>query len=51
MPGVVLDSFAVLAFLFGERRYDKVLKVLEKAADTDSNLMITAPNWAKFVTS
>ena len=47
MPGVVLDSFAVLAFLFGEAGYEKVLTVLEKAADTDSNLMIAAPNWAE----
>ena len=47
MPGVVLDSFAVLAFLFGEPGYEKVLTVLEKAADTDSNLMIAAPNWAE----
>ena len=47
MPGVVLDSFAVLAFLFGEPGHDKVLTVLEKAADTDSNLMIAAPNWAE----
>ena len=47
MPGVVLDSFAVLAFLFGEPGYEKVLPVLEKAADTDSNLMIAAPNWAE----
>ena len=47
MAGVVLDSFAVLAFLFGEPGYEKVLTVLEKAADTDSNLMIAAPNWAE----
>jgi uncharacterized protein len=47
LPGVVLDSFAVLAFLFGEPGYEKVLTVLEKAADTDSNLMIAAPNWAE----
>jgi uncharacterized protein len=47
LPGVVLDSFAVLAFLFGEPGHDKVLRVLEKAADTDSNLMIAAPNWAE----
>ena len=47
MPGVVLDSFAVLAFLFGEAGHDKVLRVLEKAADTDSNLMIAAPNWTE----
>jgi uncharacterized protein len=47
LPGVVLDSFAVLAFLFGEPGYEKVLTVLEKAADSDSNLMIAAPNWAE----
>jgi uncharacterized protein len=47
LPGVVLDSFAVLAFLFGEPGYEKVLTVLEKAAETDSNLMIAAPNWAE----
>jgi PIN domain nuclease of toxin-antitoxin system len=47
LPGVVLDSFAVLAFLFGEPGYEKVLTVLEKAADTDSNLMVAAPNWAE----
>jgi predicted nucleic acid-binding protein len=47
LPGVVLDSFAVLALLFGEPGHDKVLTVLERAADTDSNLMIAAPNWAE----
>jgi predicted nucleic acid-binding protein len=43
----VLDSFAVLAFLFAEPGHNKVLTVLERAADTDSNLMIAAPNWAE----
>ena len=47
MPGVVLDSFAVLAFLFAERGHEKVLTVLEKAAGTDSDLLIAAPNWAE----
>ncbi|MGH7825989.1 MAG: type II toxin-antitoxin system VapC family toxin [Candidatus Binatia bacterium] len=47
MPGVVLDSFAVLAFLFAEPGHEKVLAVLEKAADTDSDLLIAAPNWAE----
>jgi len=47
LPGVVLDSFAVLAFLFAERGYEKVLAVLEKAAETDSDLLIAAPNWAE----
>ena len=47
MPGVVLDSFALLTFPSGEPGYEKVLMALEKAADTDSNLMIAAPNWAE----
>jgi uncharacterized protein len=47
LPGVVLDSFAVLAFLFAEPGHEKVLAVLEKAAESDSNLLIAAPNWAE----
>ena len=47
MPGAVLDSFAVLAFLFAEPGHEKVLAVLEKAAEADSDLLIAAPNWAE----
>jgi len=47
LPNVVLDSFAVLAFLFGESGHQKVVTALEKAADTDSDLLIAAPNWAE----
>ena len=47
MPGVVLNSVAVLAFLFAEPGHEKVLAVLEKAAETDSDLLIAAPNWAE----
>jgi predicted nucleic acid-binding protein len=47
LPGAVLDSIAVLAFLFGERGHEKVLTLLEKAAETDSVLSIAAPNWAE----
>ena len=47
MAGAVLDSFAVLAFLFAEPGHEKVLAVLEKAAERDSNLLIAAPNWAE----
>jgi ribonuclease VapC len=43
----VLDSFAILAFLFAEPGHEKVLAVLEKAVDTDSDLLIAAPNWAE----
>ena len=47
MPGAVLDSFAVLAFRFAEPGHEKVLAVLEKAAEADSDLSIAAPNWAE----
>lgn len=47
MAGAVLDSFAVLAFLFAEPGHEKVLAALEKAAERDSNLLIAAPNWAE----
>ena len=47
MPNIVLDSFAVLAFLFGETGHQKVVAALERAADMDSDLLITAPNWAE----
>jgi ribonuclease VapC len=47
LPSVVLDSFAVLAFLFGDPGGQKVLTLLEKAAETDSVLLIAAPNWAE----
>ena len=43
----MLDSFAVLAFLFAEPGHEKVLAVLEKAAEADSALLIAAPNWAE----
>ena len=43
----MLDSFAVLAFLFAEPGHEKVLAALEKAAETDSDLLIAAPNWAE----
>ena len=47
MPSVVLDSFAVLAFLFAETGHQKVVAALERAADMDSDLLIAAPNWAE----
>jgi predicted nucleic acid-binding protein len=43
----VLDSYAVLAFLFKEKGYEKVLDLFEKAAQTDQVLFIAAPNWAE----
>jgi predicted nucleic acid-binding protein len=43
----VLDSYAVLAFLFREEGHDKVFALFEKAIDADKKLLITAPNWAE----
>jgi PIN domain nuclease of toxin-antitoxin system len=45
--GSVLDSYAVLAFLFKEKGHEKVVAVLEKAAESDKPLLIAAPNWAE----
>lgn len=47
MKRAVLDSYAVLAFLFKEKGYEKVLDLFEKAAQTDQVLFIAAPNWAE----
>ncbi len=47
MKSAVLDSYAVLAFLFGEAGHDKVTALLERAAESDKALLITAPNWAE----
>lgn len=43
----VLDSYAILAFLFKEKGYEKVLDLFEKAAQTDQVLFIASPNWAE----
>jgi predicted nucleic acid-binding protein len=43
----VLDSYAVLAFLFQEAGHEKVVALLEKAAESDKTLLIAAPNWAE----
>ena len=47
MKSSVLDSYAVLAFLFQESGYEKVVALLEKAAESDKTLLIAAPNWAE----
>ncbi len=47
MKNSVLDSYAVLAFLFQERGHDKIVSLFEKAAESDKTLLIAAPNWAE----
>ena len=47
MKKAVLDSFAVLAFLFREPGHEKVLKLLETATEEDEAVFLAAPNWAE----
>lgn len=47
MKSAVLDSYAVLAFLFKEEGHEKILTLFEKAIDADKHLLIAAPNWAE----
>ncbi len=47
MRNSVLDSYAVLAYLFAESGHEKVVALLEKAADSEKNALISAPNWAE----
>jgi predicted nucleic acid-binding protein len=47
VKGAVLDSYAVLAFLFQESGHEKVVALFEKAAESDKQLLIAAPNWAE----
>lgn len=43
----VLDSYAVLAFLFAEKGADTVTALFEEAAEADESLLISAPNWTE----
>ena len=47
MKSSVLDSYAVLAFLFNENGSERVAELLEKAAEADRTVLIAAPNWAE----
>ena len=47
MAGPVLDSFAVLVFLFEERGHQKIVDVFDQAAESDQAALIAAPNWAE----
>ena len=47
MSAAVLDSYALLAFLYQEKGYKEIGAVLEKALGTDYLLLISAVNWAE----
>jgi predicted nucleic acid-binding protein len=47
LKSAVLDSYAVLAFLFGEAGHETVKTLLERATESDKTLLIASPNWAE----
>ena len=47
MGNIVLDSYAVLAFLFKEKGHEIMLGLFEEALAADKKLLIAAPNWAE----
>lgn len=47
MKSAVLDSYAVLVFLFQQPGHEKVTALFDKAAESDMPLLIAAPNWAE----
>lgn len=47
MKAAVLDSYALLAFLFGERGHQRVLDLLQRMAAASQALLVAAPNWAE----
>ena len=47
MKSTVLDSYALLAYLFKESGSEKVVELLERAAESARSVLIAAPNWAE----
>lgn len=47
MSSVVLDSYALLSFLYQEKGYKEIGALLEKALETDQPLLMSSVNWAE----
>jgi predicted nucleic acid-binding protein len=47
LKNAVLDSFAVLAFLFKEKGHEIILTLFEKALKGNQKLLLASPNWAE----
>ena len=47
MPGVVLDSYALLAFLYQEKGYKEIGALIETALENRQPLLISSVNWAE----
>jgi predicted nucleic acid-binding protein len=43
----VLDSYALLAYLFGESGHEAVTTLLERKAEEDADALMSAVNWAE----
>jgi predicted nucleic acid-binding protein len=47
LPNAVLDSYALLAFLYQEKGYKEIGTLIEKALEGDEPLLISSVNWAE----
>ncbi len=47
MPGAVLDSYALIVFLYREKGYQEIGALLEKALEKGNLLLISSVNWAE----
>jgi uncharacterized protein len=47
LPSAVLDSYALLAFLYREKGHKEIGALLEKALETERPLLVSAVNWAE----
>ena len=47
MSSVVLDSYALLSFLYQEKGYKEIGALLEKTLETDQLLLMSSVNWAE----
>jgi predicted nucleic acid-binding protein len=47
LPDAVLDSYALLAFLYQEKGYQEIGALLEKALEKGNPLLICSVNWAE----
>ena len=47
MLSVVLDSYALLAFLYQEKGFKEIGALIEKALENGSPLLVCAVNWAE----
>ncbi len=47
MPDVVLDSYALLSFLYREKGHKEISALLEKALEKGNPLLLCSVNWAE----